>query len=137
MKQNLIIIFILLIFSSAIYAQNENHTDHLSHEGHKHEELINGEKIDVNLHRFDLFIVVLEVAQIAIVSVNGMVCDFCARGIERSFSKDINIKKIDVDLSRGKIFLAYDLLKEINFEEIKKLIIENGQNATDLKIIKL
>ena len=66
-----------------------------------------------------------------------MVCDFCARGIERSFSKDINIKKIDVDLSRGKILLAYDLLKEINFEEIKKLIIENGQNATDLKIIKL
>jgi len=33
--------------------------------------------------------------------------------------------------------LAYDLLKEINFEEIKKLIVENGQNATDLKIIKL
>ena len=66
-----------------------------------------------------------------------MVCDFCARGIERSFSKDINIKKIDVDLSRGKILLAYDLLKEINFEEIKKLIVENGQNATDLKIIKL
>ena len=76
-------------------------------------------------------------AQIAIISVNGMVCDFCARGIERSFSKDINIKKIDVDLSRGKIFLAYNLVKEINFEEIKKLIVENGQNATDLKIIKL
>ena len=137
MKQNLIIIFILLIFSSAIYAQNENYTDHSSHEGHIHEEVINGEKLDVNPNRFDLFIVGLKEAQIAIISVNGMVCDFCARGIERSFSKDINIKKIDVDLSRGKILIAYDLLKEINFEEIKKLIVENGQNATDLKIIKL
>ena len=137
MKQNLIIIFILLIFSSAIYAQNENHADHFLHEGHVHEELINGEKLDVNPDRFDLFIIGLKELQIAIVSVNGMVCDFCARGIERSFSKDVNIKKIDVDLSRGKIFLAYDLVKEINFEEIKKLIVENGQNATDLKIIKL
>ena len=137
MKQNLIIIFILLTFSSAIYAQNENHADHFSHEGHFHKELINGKKLDVNPNRFDLFIVGLKEAQIAIISVNGMVCDFCARGIERSFSKDINIKKIDVDLSRGKILLAYDLLKEINFEEIKKLIVENGQNATDLKIIKL
>jgi hypothetical protein len=137
MKQNLIIIFILLIFSSAIYAQNQNHTDNFSHEGHIHEEVINGEKLDINPNRFDLFIVGLKEVQIAIISVNGMVCDFCARGIERSFSKDINIKKIDVDLSRGKILLAYDLLKEINFDEIKKLIVENGQNATDLKIIKL
>ena len=111
MKQNLIIIFILLIFSSAIYAQNENHTDNFSHEGHIHEEVINGEKLDINPNRFDLFIVGLKEVQIAIISVNGMVCDFCARGIERSFSKDINIKKIDVDLFRGKIFLAYDLLK--------------------------
>ena len=76
MKQNLFIIFILLIFSSAIYGQNENHTDHFSHEGHIHEEVINGEKLDVNPNRFDLFIVGLKEAQIAIISVNGMVCDF-------------------------------------------------------------
>lgn len=137
MKKNLIIIFILLTFSSAIYAQNENHKENHSHKGHIHEKLINGEKLDVNPDRFDLFIFGLKEVQIAIISVNGMVCDFCARGIEKSFSKDINIKKIDVDLSQGKILLAYNLVKEISFEEIKKIIVENGQNATDLKIIKI
>ena len=69
--------------------------------------------------------------------VNGLVCDFCARGIEKSFSKDMNLKKIDVDLSKGKVLLAYDLEKIISFDEIKKLIVENGQNATGIKIIKL
>ena len=40
--------------------------------------------------------------QIAEVNVTGMVCDFCARGIEKTFMKDVNVKKVDVNLEDGK-----------------------------------
>ena len=100
-----------------------------------HKEFVKGEEFDINFDRFDSFASGLKQVQIAIVNVNGMVCDFCARGIEKSFSKDMNLKKIDVDLSKGKVLLAYDIEKKISFDEIKKLIVENGQNATGIKII--
>ena len=137
MKRSFIFLFSLLIFSKVLYADNNGPSNHYSHKGHMHKEFVKGEKFDINPDRFDSFASGLKQVQIAIVNVNGMVCDFCARGIEKSFSKDMNLKKIDVDLSKGKVLLAYDLEKKINFDEIKKLIVENGQNATGIKIIKL
>ena len=137
MKRSFIFLFCLLIFSKVLHADNNESLNHYSHKGHMHKEFVKGEKFDINPDRFDSFASGLKQVQIAIVNVNGMVCDFCARGIEKSFSKDVNLKKIDVDLSKGKILLAYDLEKIISFDEIKKLIVENGQNATGIKIIKL
>ena len=137
MKRSFIFLFCLLIFSKVLHADNNESLNHYSHKGHMHKEFVKGEKFDINPDRFDSFASGLKQVQIAIVNVNGMVCDFCARGIEKSFSKDMNLKKIDVDLSRGKVLLAYDLEKKISFDEIKKLIVENGQNATGIKIIKL
>ena len=137
MKRSFIFLFCLLIFSKVPHADNNESLNHYSHKGHMHKEFVKGEKFDINPDRFDSFASGLKQVQIAIVNVNGMVCDFCARGIEKSFSKDMNLKKIDVDLSRGKVLLAYDIEKKISFDEIKKLIVENGQNATGIKIIKL
>ena len=137
MKRSFIFLFCLLIFSKVLHADNNESLNHYSHKGHMHKEFVKGEKFDINPDRFDSFASGLKQVQIAIVNVNGMVCDFCARGIEKSFSKDMNLKKIDVDLSRGKVLLAYDLEKKISFDEIKKLFVENGQNATGIKIIKL
>lgn len=137
MKRSFIFLFCSIIFSKVLYADNNESLNHYSHKGHMHKEFVKGEKFDINPDRFDSFASGLKQVQIAIVNVNGMVCDFCARGIEKSFSKDMNLKKIDVDLSKGKVLLAYDLEKIISFDEIKKLIVENGQNATGIKIIKL
>ena len=137
MKRSFIFLFCLLIFSKVLHADNNESLNHYSHKGHMHKEFVKGEKFDINPDRFDSFASGLKQVQIAIVNVNGMVCDFCARGIEKSFSKDMNLKKIDVDLSKGKVLLAYDIEKKISFDEIKKLIVENGQNATGIKIIKL
>ena len=66
-----------------------------------------------------------------------MVCDFCARGIEKAFLKDTKVKKIDVDLENGKVVIAFSLDKKIEFEEIKEKILMNGQNATDYNLIKI
>jgi hypothetical protein len=130
--------FILLImFTSFSWANNADDEMYLSHEGHLHEEMVDGEKLEVDPERFDRFVENLKNMQVAVVNVHGIVCDFCAQGIERTFKKDINVKKIDVDLRNGKVLVAYAREENINFDDIKQKILINGQNAVGMKIIIL
>ena len=132
------ILFLFITFSLTTLANNLNEEhQHHSHEGHMHEILVDGKKLEVDPIRFDRFVENLSNAQIAVVDVNGMVCDFCARGIEKAFQKDSSIKRIDVDLSKGKVLLAYSNEVEIDFDDIKKKILANGQNATGMKVLKI
>ena len=132
------ILFLFITFSLTTFANNPNEEhQHHSHEGHMHEMLVDGKKLEVDPVRFDRFVENLSDAQIAVVNVNGMVCDFCARGIEKTFQKDSSIKRIDVDLSKGKVLLAYSNGVEIDFDDIKKKILANRQNATGMKVLKI
>ena len=135
MKIFFIIVFLVSTFVNA--QDNHDHHDRHSHEGHLHEQMVDGEKLEVDVERFDKFIEGLKDKQIAVVIVKGMVCDFCAQGIEKTFKKDKTVAKIDVDLNKGKIFIAYQMNTKIDFEKIKKMIISNGQNATKLQVLKL
>ena len=135
MKIFFIIVFLVSTFVSA--QDNYDHHDHHSHEGHLHEQMVDGEKLEVDVERFDKFVEGLKDKQIAVVSVKGMVCDFCAQGIEKTFKKDKTVTKIDVDLNKGKVFIAYQMNTKIDFEKIKKMIVSNGQNATKLQVLKL
>ena len=127
----------LSIFTSIIWAENPHEHMHHSHEGHLHEQLVDGKKLEVDPVRFDKFVMGLENSKIAVVNVQGMVCDFCARGIEKTFKKDKNVKKIDVDLSKGKVLIAYNNNEEIKFDDIKEKILINGQNAIDMTVLDL
>ena len=133
--------YLLFVMIAAVYTSAQDHQMHdmedHNHEGHLHDTMVDGKLLEVNSERFDDFVLGLEGKQVAIVSVSGMVCDFCARGIEKTFSKDKTVLKLDVDLSGGKVLIAFDKDKNIDFEDIKKKILSNGQNATDLQIIKI
>ena len=136
------IFFLIALFLPSIawtdHSDSRVHShDHHSHEGHLHETLVDGKELEVDPERFDKFIDGLADTQIAVVSVNGMVCDFCARGIEKTFKRDKTVKRVDVDLSRGKVLVAYNNSKVIDFEDIKLKIVSNGQNATDLQILDI
>lgn len=132
------ILLALFITSPLVWAE-EGSMDmhHHSHEGHLHDTMVNGKNLEVNAERFDKFMEGIIDMNIAIVSVQGMVCDFCARGIEKAFLKDLNVKKVDVDLDSGKVIIAYSKSIEIDPDLIKKKILMNGQNMTDLQIIKV
>ena len=104
---------------------------------HNHDVYVQGEKLEVDEKRFKKFLDGLSDSQVAVVNVNGMVCDFCARGIEKTFVKDSAVKRVDVDLERGKVLIAYTKEKEINFDEIKNKILANGQNAIDFTILNI
>ena len=88
-------------------------------------EYVDGAKLDAE--RFKTFVNLLG-DQIAVVSVSGMVCDFCARGIEKTFQKDEGFKKIDVDLETGKVLLAFAEDKQIVNEDIEQKIM-SGQTV--------
>ena len=119
-----------------------NHAGHMDHQHHSHkdhvsERMIDGKDLQVDPDRFNKFTKNLSSCNIAVVSVTGMVCDFCARGIEKTFKKDKSVLAIDVDLAKGKVLVAYEKSREIDFDEIKNKILINGQNATDLEILEI
>ena len=124
--------------ASVIFAE-KNHDSHEHNDlaVHQNDVYVDGKKFKLDKERFDEFKKNLKDVQVAIINVQGMVCDFCARGIEKAFLKDTKVKKIDVDLENGKVVIAYSLNKKIEFKEIKEKILMNGQNATDYKLMKI
>ena len=95
------VLLILFITSPLTWAEEGNaDMHHHSHDGHLHDTMVNGKNLEVDVERFDKFMEGIVDMNIAIVSVQGMVCDFCARGIEKAFLKDSSVSKVDVDLDQ-------------------------------------
>lgn len=124
----------VMFLSAQVFSHSEENANHAHSADAK---LVDGQLENLDSDRFDDFISDLKGHRVAIVSVKGMVCDFCARGIEKTFNKRDEIKKVDVDLNKGKVLLAFTSAATIDFEEIKKTIQSNGQTAVDMKIINM
>ena len=133
MKRELLLFCLAPVFFLTALADDGMH----NHDSHLHQKLVDGENLEVDPERYKKFLSGLTDSQVAVVSVKGMVCDFCARGIEKTFIKDKTVKKIDVDLNKGKVLIAYEMDRKIDFEEIKAKIVMNGQNATAMKVLKI
>ncbi|MAI29546.1 MAG: hypothetical protein CMP38_04985 [Rickettsiales bacterium] len=126
-----------LIFSSIGLATNHN-DDHGSVSMDQGMESAAGEQFEIEEQKYLKFTKdLVKGEKIAVVNVNGMVCDFCARGIQKTFMKNKNVKKIDVDLEVGKVLIAYIRGYKISFDNIKEKITANGQTPVDMKIIEL
>ena len=132
-----IILLTILFYSTQVFSHGKENVDHSIHAHSADAKLVDGKLENLDSNRFYEFISDLKGHKVAVVSVKGMVCDFCARGIEKTFRKDKTIQKINVDLSRGKVILAYSIDKEIVREEISRNILINGQNMTDLQVITI
>ena len=64
------------------------------------------------------------------VSVNGLVCDFCARALEKTFGKQDEVSQINVDLEKGQVAIAMKEGITISDEMLTKLITDSGYNVT-------
>ena len=120
-----ILIFTILIIGEHAFADHENHV---------HEKKIDGAKLEINQEKFAVFTEGLNEGQIAVVSVKGMVCDFCARGIEKIFKRDPEVIKIDVDLDFGQVLIAYTTKEAIDNKDIRKKIRKNGIDVVSIEI---
>lgn len=66
------------------------------------------------------------------VKVNGLVCDFCARALEKVFSKREEVSGINVDLNNGLVAINMKPGKTIDDETLTKLITDSGYNVTQI-----
>jgi len=129
--------FLLLLLLNTSFAM-DNHGMHHNHDMHKHATDKNKSISSTsNEELYNTFVANLVDSQVALVDVNGMVCDFCARGIEKTFYQDKNVKKVNVSLENGIVLIAYKNSKNIDIEEIKSIFLSNGQTATKVTIKKI
>ena len=130
-----IFIAFIFLFTGSLHAMDNPH----DHGSHKHSNMtgVDGSKTVLDQKIYNEFIADLGTSQVVIIDVNGMVCDFCARGIEKTFYDDKLVKKVLVSLEKGKVLVAYDNAKKVDFGEIKNIFLSNGQSATGMILKKI
>lgn len=67
------------------------------------------------------------------ITVNGMVCAFCAQGLEKSFGKIDVIDKINVDLDNMMVTLHVKDGQKLDDATIQKAIKENGLDTVKIE----
>lgn len=67
------------------------------------------------------------------IKVNGMVCAFCAQGIEKSFGKREEVKKVKVDLDTMQIFVDLHQGKKLQTDVAKEIITNSGFTFVSIK----
>ena len=63
------------------------------------------------------------------IKVNGLVCDFCARSLEKIFLKRDDVAGIKVDLGKGLVAVAMKPGLTIDDTTLTKLITDSGYNV--------
>lgn len=66
------------------------------------------------------------------VNVNGMVCDFCAQGLQKTFGKRDEVTKIDVDLDNQLITINLKPGQNIEDSKLSELILGNGFDVVEI-----
>jgi len=66
------------------------------------------------------------------VDVNGMVCDFCARALEKVFSEKQEVAAIDVDLDNGRISINFNNGADLEDSTIQKLVTNSGYDVVKI-----
>ena len=66
------------------------------------------------------------------VSVNGLVCDFCARALEKVFSKEEAVKAISVDMDTKLVTVNFNDSQTLSDEKLTQLITDAGYNVENI-----
>lgn len=72
-------------------------------------------------------------AQRVDIQVNGLVCDFCARALEKVFHKRKEVNRIDVNLSDKQIVVEMNPSAQIENQELKRLITDSGYSVVKIQ----
>lgn len=118
MQKKIFFYFILsLLLTNPSHAQTpdkkksvtSSHSEHKSGEKHEHAaQLIKAGKDKV------------------IVKVKGMVCAFCAQGIEKNLGKKEEVQSTKVDLDKMNVEIQFKKGKSLSSESIKQIITDAG-----------
>jgi len=67
------------------------------------------------------------------VRVNGMVCAFCATGIEKSFTNHEAVDAVDVDLSAKVVKVTTKVDSTLTDEQITSMIVDSGYHVVAIE----
>lgn len=67
------------------------------------------------------------------ISVNGLVCDFCARAVEKVFGKQDAVESVHVDLTTKLVTAVMKDGQTLSDDAIKALITNAGYNLVEIK----
>jgi copper chaperone CopZ len=70
--------------------------------------------------------------QIIHVGVNGLVCDFCAQSLKKTFGKEAAIEKIDVSLTDKLVTVYLKPSQTLADNKIKDIITNSGYDVTTI-----
>lgn len=65
--------------------------------------------------------------------VNGLVCSFCATGIEKTFKKQPAVESVKVDLNTKLVTIETKKDQDIDDKTIKKLIGDAGYTVVNIE----
>ena len=114
--------FLLLLMISTVVGYAEQ-----THQQHQHDQhgLHQQASDDTTSEK------ILDCHTVIIAEVNGLVCDFCARAIEKVFKKRKEVANISVDLSQGKITIWLNGV--IKDDALTKMINDSGYALVEIK----
>lgn len=73
------------------------------------------------------------VAADVVVAVNGLVCDFCAQAIDRSFRRRAEVNNVRVDLTAKLVSIDFRANQTLDDETIRSIITRAGYTVTDIR----
>ncbi|MFQ3594760.1 MAG: cation transporter [Sphingomonadaceae bacterium] len=76
---------------------------------------------------------VLAAAEMVTVKVNGLVCDFCARSIEKVVGRRGDVERVHVDLDKGEVHVALKSGATLTDPELRKLVVDSGYAVTAIE----
>lgn len=63
------------------------------------------------------------------IGIKGMVCAFCAQGIEKSFKSQPEVAKIDVSLENKTVVVKFKDGKSLSKEKMSEILKDSGYEA--------
>jgi mercuric ion binding protein len=104
-----LLILLLLIFNF-VFSESHDHKNH--HKKHDHKDQVASIK-SKKKNKITIF-------------VRGMVCAFCAQGIEKNFNKEPGVKSTKVNLDKMEVKITLKKGETLSEERIKKIVTGAG-----------
>ena len=110
------LITVFITFTSPAFA---------NHEGHNHSDMTQKDmqKTMPGVKNAD---------HVITVQIDGLVCDFCARALEKVFGKRAEVTGIDVNLNTKLVTIGLNKGADIDDATITKLITDAGYNVVKI-----
>jgi copper chaperone CopZ len=70
-----------------------------------------------------------------VIKINGMVCSFCAQGIQKQFNKHPAVKAVVVQLENISVYIKLKPFRLLPKKEIKRVIQEAGYEVGDIQYL--